>query len=179
MNPLSLIQWRPTQEQIDKARSEISENVVKSRLPESLKDQHADKNYNQVKPYNQSIQAFFEEYSVQNLIQEIKATSRALRNSDYVEPEIKRRLLNEILKSWIQVSKVLFALTPVLASKGLAKFEGAAFELIGDFGNTVEEKANRIVQVIPTNIVGFFMDDLFSSKLGRYFMNNLKLKPTH
>jgi hypothetical protein len=166
MNPFALIQWRPSQEQIEKARNEISENVLSSGLPDSLKDQHADKSYNQIRPYNQSIQAFFEEYSVQNLMQEIKATSRALRNSDYVEPNIKRIILKEILKSWIQISKVIFALTPVLASKGSAKFEGAAFQLIGDFGNTEVERANRIIQVIPTNIVGFFMDDLFSSKIG-------------
>jgi hypothetical protein len=166
MNPFAKIQWRPTEEQIEKVRLEISENVINSGLPDELKDRHADRNYNQIRPYNQSIQSIFEEYSLQNLMQKIKASSRALRNSDYVEPNIKRELLNEILRSWEQISKVLLALTPVLATKGQAAFEGAAFELAGDFGDTFDERVNTIIQCNPTNVVGFFKDDLFSGKMG-------------
>lgn len=166
MNPFALIQWHPTNEQIEKVQNEISESVLNSGLPESIKDQHADKSYNQIRPYNQSIQTFFEQYSLHNLMQEIKASSRALRNSDYVEPETKREILQEILRSWEQMTKVLLALTPVLASKGYAAFEGAAFHLNGDFGSTFEERVNRIIQCNPTNVVGFFKDDLFSSKIG-------------
>lgn len=166
MNPFSLIQWRPTEEQIEKAQKELSENVIKSGLPDSIKDQHADKSYNQIKPYNQSIQTFFEDYSLHNLMQNIKASSRALRNSDYVDPEIKKEILNEIFNSWEQISKVLLALTPVLATKGRAEFEGQAFVLGNNFGDTFEERVNTIIQTNPTNVVGFFKDDLFSSKIG-------------
>jgi hypothetical protein len=173
MNPFELIQWRPTEDQIDRVRDEISENVFNSGLPDSLKDQHADRNYNQIKPYNQSIQAIFEEYSLHNLMQKIKASSRALRNSDYVEPEIKRKMLSEILRSWEQISKVLLALTPVLAEQGQAAFEGAAFELAGDFGKTFEERVNKIIQVNPTNVVGFFKEDLFSNKIGPLLYDQL------
>jgi hypothetical protein len=174
MNPFALIQWYPTEEQIEKVQNELSENVIKSGLPDSIKDQHADKSYNQIKPYNQSIQAFFEVYSLHNLIQNVKAASRALRNSDYVEPSIKKELLKEIFRSWEQIAKVLFALTPILASKGYAEFEGQSFELAGNFGDSFEEKVKRIIIANPTNIVGLFKDDIYSGKLGPLLYDNFK-----
>ncbi|TGE15916.1 hypothetical protein [Hymenobacter elongatus] len=166
MNPLRLAQWKPTEEHVLKMHNDISDDVLNSRLPESLKDQYADKSYNQVKPYDQSIQSIFEEYALHNLMQKISASSRALRNSDYVDPEIKKKLLKEIIRGWEQLSKVLLALAPILASKGQAAFEGCGFELSGDFGNTFEERMNSIIQVNPTNVVGYFKDDLFSNKMG-------------
>jgi hypothetical protein len=71
-----------------------------------------------------------------------------------------------ITQGWEQLSKVLLALTPILASKGRAAFEGAGFELAGDFGETFEQRVNRIIQVNLTNVVGLFRDDLFSNKIG-------------
>lgn len=174
MNPFDHIKWKPTEEQIEKAQNEISENVINSGLPDSLKDQHADKTYNQIKPYNQSIQSIFEEYSLHNLMQKIKASSRALRNSDYVEPEIKKEMLTSILKGWEEISKVLLAMTPMLASKGEAAFEGASFTLFGDFGDTFEERVNTIIQANPTNVVGYFKDDLYSSKIGPLIYEQFK-----
>lgn len=100
-------------------------------------------------------------------MQKIKASSRALRNSDYVEPAIKREMLKEILRSWEQLSKVLLAMAPILASNNSASFEGAGFTLAsGDWGSTFEEKMTRILQVNPANVVSMFKADLFSSKLG-------------
>jgi hypothetical protein len=99
-------------------------------------------------------------------MQEIKATSRALRNSDYADPELKKELLNEILRSWLQLSKVLFALAPVLAAKGNAGFAGASFMLNGDFGSTFEERLRTVIFVNLTNVVGFFREDIYSGKIG-------------
>lgn len=172
INPLTLSKWKPTEEIIEKIHSEISENVIKSKLPDSVKDQYLDKSYNQIRPYNQSIQKIFEEYSLVNLIQKIKASSTALRNSDYADPEIKNQLLKQIYRSWEQLAKVLFALAPIMATKGIAAFEGAAFELNGNFGKNFEERLNKIVQVIPTNVVGYFKDDIYSPKLGPLFFKN-------
>jgi hypothetical protein len=107
-------------------------------------------------------------------MQKIKASSRALRNSDYVEPEIKKEILTSILKGWEEISKVLLAMTPMLATKGEAAFEGAAFTLCGDFGSTFEERVNRIIQANPSNVVGYFKDDLFSSKLGPLLYEQFK-----
>ena len=60
-------------------------------------------------------------------MQEIKSSSRALRNSDYASVDLKKKLLREILRSWLQIAKVLFALIPVLATKGRAEYGGAGF----------------------------------------------------
>ncbi len=165
MNIFSQIHWQPTEEQIQTAQNQLSENVLSSGLPDDIKDQHADKTYNQIRPYNQSIQAFFEEYSLHNLMQKIRTSSRALRNSDYVNPDAKREIFNEILRSWEQISNVLLALTPILADKGSAGFDGHSFTLQGDFGDTFETRLNRIIQVNMTNVVGFFKDDIYSGKI--------------
>lgn len=174
LNPLKLAEWKPNEEFIAKMQEEIGEDVRNSKLPESIKDQHADIHYNQLRPYDQSIQNIFEEYSLAVLMQKIKACSRALRNSDYADPEIKRLMLKEITRSWGQISKVLFALTPVLATRGRAVFEGQAFYLRDSFyEETFEERVNLIFQANPTNVVGFFKDDLFSSKIGPLLFDSI------
>jgi hypothetical protein len=165
INPLKNAKWHPSEKEIDKIQNEIGENVLPSNLPDTVKDQFLDKTYNQIRPYNQSIQKLFEDYSLHNLMQQIKASSTALRNSDYSDPEIKKQLMIEIYQSWKQLAKVLFALSPIMASKGKASFEGAAFELNGNFGDTFEIRLNRIVQVLPTNVVGYFQDELYSPKI--------------
>jgi hypothetical protein len=147
-------------------RNEISEKVLNSNLPDALKDRHADLFYDQTKPYDQSIQSIFQAYSVVVLMQSIKAASRALRNSDYANPQIKRELLREILRSWEQLSSVLLALTPLLATNGNAVFEGANFELYGNFGETYENRVKTILQNIPFNVVSWFRNDIFSHKIG-------------
>jgi hypothetical protein len=98
-------------------------------------------------------------------MQKIRACSRALRNSDYVKPELKRTLLKEILKGWDQISAVLLALTPILADRGAATFEGHSFYLVGDFGDSFDKRVNLIIQVNMTNVVGIFKDDIYSSKI--------------
>jgi len=166
MNPYRLMNWNPSPESIEKMHDEISDNVLNSNLPAAVKDQFADRYYNQLKPYNQTIQFVFQEYSVLVLMQSIKAASRALRNSDYIDPKLKRELLNEIIRSWSQVSKVILALTPLLAMRGDVKFDGVTFFLYGDFGESVEKRIHAILTVIPFNVVNWFKDDLFSQKMG-------------
>ncbi len=169
INPLNNAKWKPSESEIEKIKNEIGENVLTSNLPDSVKDQFLDKSYNQIRPYNQSIQKIFEDYSLVNLMQQIKASSTALRNSDYSNPALKKQLLIEIYSSWKQLAKVMFALSPIMAIKGKATFQGAAFELDGNFGETFEERLNTIVQVLPTNVVGYFQDDLYSPKIGPLF----------
>jgi len=166
MNPFRLARWNSTTETLTLMQKEISEGVLNSKLPDDLKDRYADKSYNQMKPYNQSIQTFLQEYSLIILWQKIKATARALRNSDYVDPNLKKEVLLEIMRSWEEISKVLLALTPILAVKGFATFEGAGFFLDGDFGATFKERVQNIISVLPKNVVGFFKDDLYSAKMG-------------
>ncbi len=75
-------------------------------------------------PYDQTINKIFREYSLVILFKNLKASSRALRNSDYASPSIKKQLLSEIVRGWEQICNVLVALAPILASEGQANFEG-------------------------------------------------------
>lgn len=167
INPYKFAFWNPTEDHILRIQKEISDNVMTSGLPESIKDRYSDTGYNQITPYNQSVvlHDFFEEYYIYNLIQEIKSSSRALRNSDYANPETKKKLLSEVLRGWLQISKVLFALIPVLASKGYATYGGAGFLLSDNFGDSEEERAKNILFVISTNVIAIFKEDIFSSKI--------------
>lgn len=167
-NPLRFALWKPSPESIEKMQNEISEGVLNSNLPDSIKDQFADRNYNQLKPYDQSIQHILQEYSLTALIQNIKASSRALRNSDYVDSVLKKSLIKEITRGWKQISKIIFALTPLLAIKGRANFGGHGFVLDPDsnFGDSVEQKITAIFKANSINVVNIFKYDLFSPKMG-------------
>lgn len=166
MNPYKIAKWEPTPDSLQRMQDFVGENVKNSSLPVAVKDEYADKSYDQIKPYNQSVSTIFEQYSLHTLLYSIKSASRALRNSDFVSPEAKKMILDQIMRSWEQVSKVLIALTPILADQGEAIFEGQTFTLDGDFGKTKEERTSRILNVIPNNVVRFFKDDLYSNKIG-------------
>lgn len=174
INPLGYTKWKPSENTYQKIQKEISGNVLSSKLPDEVKDQHLDRRYNQIKPYDQSIQKLFEEYSLYNLIQQIRASSTALRNSDYANPELKKKLIEEIYQSWKELSKVLFAFSPIMAQEGKMEFQGTSFKLHGDFGKTFEERFMRILQVLPTNIVGYFQDELYSPKMAPLLYDSFK-----
>lgn len=173
MNPYRLAQWKPSQASIEKMQSEISENVLNSKLPDLVKDQYADRGYDKIKPYDQTVHTIFNEYSLAMLIQCIKASSRGLRNSDYANPEIKRELLKEIIRGWEQISKVIIAITPILAAKGNATYDGMDFILSGDFGDTFKKKIDNILSEIPFNLVMMYRNDLFSRKMGPLLYDHL------
>lgn len=166
MNPLDYISWNPSDKSIEKMQQQISEDVINSSLPDSVKDQYADKSYDQKQPYNQSIGQIFNEYSLSTLLQCVKAASRALRNSDYVNPDTKRELLTEITRCWEQFSKVLIAIVPALAVKGNADIDGLSVILLGNFGSTVENRLMRILENVPYNVMDWFRRDLYSEKMG-------------
>ena len=175
MNPYKLAQWLPTHESIIEMQKEIGENVLNSKLPVSVKDQYADRDYDQMRPHDQSIHAILYDYSCLALIHTVQAASRALRNSDYVNPEIKRELLNKIMHCWAQISKIIIALTPFLALKGYAAYEGTTFVLVGNFGETFEERINQILCNIPNNVVSKFKNDLFSCKMGPLLFEKISI----
>jgi len=164
-NPYESIVWNPTQEGIDALRKQISDKVQDSKLPVELKDQHADTDYNSEAPYNQTIQKFLNEYSVISLMQSIKAASRALRNSKYVDPELKIRALKTILRGWEVMARVVFVLAPTLARRGHAAYEGFGLILDESFKGVDEEKLKQIILSGPFNIVRFLKDDLSSGKI--------------
>ena len=161
-----LAQWKPTDESILEMHEEVSSGALNSNLPNEIKDQYADRSYNKKRPLQQSIHHILEEFSLLRLMKSISAGSKALRNSDYANPDIKHRLLQEILLSWEEVVKDLIVITPALVKDNAVTVDGATFTLYGNFGESDEERFNRIIQVIPSNVVGWFKNDLFSKKMG-------------
>lgn len=144
----------------------LSNEVRDSAFPTIIKDRYDDKFYNPSRAYDQEMRTVLKEYSFQNMMSMVRAGSRALRNSDYVNPEIKKELLHEILRCWEQATSVLLVLIPLLAKNGSASFDGAGFVLAGNFGDTPQQKLINIIRCIPDNVVGWSQDDLFSPKMG-------------
>lgn len=173
-NPFRTCRWQVTPQTLEQMQDEISNGVQESNLPESIKDSYADRDYDRAKPYNQEVIDIFNHYSYLIMIQVMIAGSRALRNSDYIDPNIKKELLDEIMKCWLEISKVLIVLSPILASEGYAAFEGQAFRLKGNFGETPLEKLHNILLCIPFNIVKFNKDDIYSQRMAPLLTNQLE-----
>ena len=176
LNPYRFAQWTSSGPLLESMQNEISDGVNESNLPASVKDHYADRQYDRARPYVQDIPNILAEYSYLHMVQAMRAGARALRNSDYVEPELKRELLMEIMKCWDQVSRVMMILAPILAEQGRADFNGAKYMLVGDFGETVEEKVLAIVSEIPVNVVAWFEEDLYSPKMGPLLIKELSSK---
>lgn len=176
LNPFKSISWNPDIATLEKEEAKISENVISSGLPDEVKDKYDDKHYNQIRPYNQVINSVIRDYSFLVLMRQISATSRALRNSDFVNPVIKMELLDKIIQSWNEINKLLIVLSPLLADKGNVAFEGAKFHLNEDEFNieNPDQKRLAVLLSLPTNVVKFFKDDLFSSKMAPLIINKAK-----
>ena len=172
-NPFDDIIWNPTEESINLIREEISKKVQDSNLPSTIKDHHADMNYNSEAPYDQTINSFLNEFSVVSLLQSIKASSRALRNSNYISPELKLQMFKSILMGWEQISRVIFWLSPALADNGRVSYDGFGLILDDGFTGTFIEKLKKIYLANPLNVVNYLKDDISSNKIGAIFYKNL------
>lgn len=168
LNPYNSISWTPDINVLEKEEEKISKNVISSGLPDEVKDKYNDNKYNQIRPYNQVINTVMREYSFLILMRQIAAGSRALRNSDFVNTELKKEFLGEILLGWNEVSKLLIVLTPILADKGNVAYDGARFILDEeDFTiDNMDEKRFAVLLAVPKNVVDYFKNDIFSHKMG-------------
>ena len=97
INPYKSISWKPDVAALEKEEAKISENVISSGLPDEVKDKYDDKSYNQIRPYNQVINSVIRDYSFLVLMRQTSAVSRALRNSDFVDVELKGSFYNKLL----------------------------------------------------------------------------------
>ncbi|KAF3982247.1 MAG: hypothetical protein HFP78_02615 [Methylococcales symbiont of Hymedesmia sp. n. MRB-2018] len=168
-NLLDNMEWDPSKRQIKQIGYEINKTVQESNLPDAIKDEYEDKSYDSNRPYNQEVYKIVKGYTFLNLRQKISASSRALRNSDYIKPLLKKSLLQEITRGWGIYSKILFLLSPFMARDGYASFDGLGFILCGFEKLDFDEKINRIIQGNPTYVVKNFKDDLFSPKSAPLF----------
>lgn len=165
INPFSDIKWALNERVRGMTQEQLELSVKESKLPDEIKDAVADQNYNSIKPYNQTISEFLDEYDVKNLMNLTKSASRALRNSEFISSKLKEELADGIFKGWKEIVRVLFLLAPILAKNGFGGVGGARFKLAGDFPKEYQECLKNIVIVLPFNIMNWYKDDLFSDKL--------------
>jgi hypothetical protein len=165
-DPLSPLLWNPSDEYIQKARSQIAERVESSNLPADIKDKHADRDYQSVAPYDQSIRRFLNDYSVLSLLESIKTASRALRNSPFVDAELKQKVTGAILRGWEEMARVVFWITPILATQGRAIHDGFAVRLAEGFSANLDQRFKEIIISTPSNVVRILGIDLASKKIG-------------
>jgi len=177
-NPLSNLVWDPSDKDIESIKTIISDKIKDSNLPANLKDRQADTTYNSEAPYNQSINKFFTDYSVVSLLQSVKASSNALRNSNYVKKESRKELLDYVIKGWESLSKVFFLISPKLAVAGRAVYDGLGVTLLGDFDESKEIRLKEIITCNPYNVVGYFKDYLSSNKIGPLIYDNFHNNPS-
>jgi hypothetical protein len=102
------------------------------------------------------------------------AAARALRNSDYVSPETKRELLQQIVMCWEQTTTVLLIILPVLTSQGYADYDGLNFYLGKGFSNNEQTRFLEILSSIPGNVMSLAKDDLYSRKMGPLLIDQLE-----
>lgn len=172
-NPYEHATWNPSPEAEAQMQQVIADGVQESSLPAAIKDQFADRTYDQTRPYNQNIANLLSEHSFTTMMLTLRAGARALRNSDYVPPALKRQLLEEILGCWEQASKVLLIVLPALAAEERAVYDGAGFYLAANFGDTPQQRFVHILSEIPYNVVRWCQDDLYSRKMGPLLVDQL------
>jgi hypothetical protein len=174
-NPLKGFVWLSSPQDIKRMKAQLTNGV--SSLPACIRDQHADKDYDYRRPYDQTIQKCMEESSFFIFIQQIKALSRALRNSDYAKPEIRIKVVRHILSGWVEIAKVIFALSPMLARLGHASWEGFGFVLDESFQADKTDFGQLLVSILessPQNVVFHVKNDLSSHRIGKLLYNVLE-----
>ena len=101
-----------------------------------------------------------------SLLSSIKAASRALRSSPFVDVELKHKVTSAILNGWEEISRVIFWLSPLLAKEGRAIHDGFAIRLAEGFSDKLNQRFNEIIIANPFNIVKMLGGDLASKKIG-------------
>lgn len=166
-NPLNALSWKSADNDAEMMQKEICKAVEKSRVPSEIKDCYSDKSYNFSRPYDQTIHKYVEGASFYQFIHQLKALSRALRNSDYANPESRLQILQHIISGWAEIARVMFFLTPDLVKLGRGFFEGYGFYLDEDFKKgdpSAKELFVRVLQACPHNVIWMMKDDLASSR---------------
>lgn len=169
----SFFRWNARQFGEEKMLAHLENDVLSSSLPQQVKDDFFDKEYDPARPYDQKIRALLNSYSFDNLAAGIRASARALRNSDYVQPEHKKSLLGTLLLCLEQVQSVLILISPILAKQGRADFEGTDF-ILDESLRSEDGSTSQVWNVIPFNVIQWYKADLSSAKMGPLLFEKLR-----
>lgn len=170
------ITWKQSEEDLNDAHSKIKNEILNSKLPDSVKDEYADKIYDFNKPNIQELPQIYQDYSLGFFHQIIIATSSALRNSEFIQPDKKDLLLNQITRSWQLMSKLFFVLAPLLARQNTDHI------LIDDWNIRLssgymkkepKEKFKMILCSIPNNVINWYGESLYTERLSLVFKEKI------
>ena len=174
-DPYSTARWTPDGRAITALKSHLKEEAARSSLPVTLKDQIADGSYDRTLPFRQDIRTFVKDSSLLECMQILKAAARALRNSDYVTPEVKGDLLVEILRAWTKQLQTMFILSPLMVKDRFAVFDHIRFFLGPGFEELEgDELWNSIVGSIPSTVIVEYDKDIASPRMTPLFQRVLK-----
>lgn len=168
MNPLQYLRLNITDEQAAKAIDKLEDQLKQSKLPTNLKDALDDSTYNPSMPFHQDVRKVWENYSVNYLQEMIVIASKVLRNSDYIQPENKIKLLDAITDAWLNTIRVVYLMAPALAMEGKAGYDDFCIHLSNTFDTKSKDKRQLLIDImsaIPHNIVTWYKDNIYSSKL--------------
>lgn len=168
MNPLQHLRLEITDEQAAKAIDKLDDQLKQSKLPTNIKDALDDSTYNPSMPFHQDVRIVWENYSVNYLQEMIGIASKVLRNSDYILPENKVKLLDAITDAWLNTIRVVYLMAPALAMDGKAGYDDFRLHLDDTFDTESGDKRQLLIDImsaIPHNIVTWYKDNIYSSKL--------------
>lgn len=169
-------EWVPSGPVVDELLKQVTDSATESTLPISIKDAIADKRYDPSKPYRQELAKYMAESSLRQMISTMRGAARALRNSDYVKPELKIALMEEVIGCWRHVCQIIAMLSPLLAEQGRAYFEGMNFWL-DDSWDREKLSFEHVLWAIPFNIATWYQEDIFSKKMGTLFARFISSHP--
>ena len=176
VNPFQRLRYRRNDELIGNVIQQLEDNLQKSKLPDRIKDAWDDKNYNPSRPYHQDVYKLMQNYSVTYLQEMISIASKAMRNSDYIKPELKDKLFDVIIKAWLAIMRVIYLIAPALAKEGVAGYDGFNLLLDDSFeGQNIsnEQKLVSVIAAIPLNMVSWYKDDIYSAKLANLMYSKI------
>ena len=174
IDPLQSLEWGASADEVQKSFDHTKVNVLASRLPDEVKDEYSDSFYNINNPYDQNIGKICEDLYFQVLLSKIKVCSRALRNSDFVDPSKKIDLLKQITRGWHLFSKLTLILTPLFLKHQAISFHGIRFILMPvNERLSDKEKIRGMILANPDDVIEAFYDDLFSERLSPLFFDSL------
>ena len=168
MNPLQQLRLNITDEQATKVIEKLDTHLKQSKLPTNIKDALDDSRYNPSTPFHQDVKKVWENYSVNYLQEMIGIASKVLRNSDYILPENKVKLFDAITDAWLNTIRVVYLMAPVLTIEGKAGYDDFRLHLDNGFDTQSGDKRQLLIDIIsaiPHNIVIWYKDNIYSSKL--------------
>ena len=173
-DPFAFLRFNQTKEHQDEIIERIESDVQQSNLPQSVKDQTADLNYNPSAAFHQEVFKVYSDFSVGYLVNITRIGSKVLRNSDQLDAEPKQRLLMELVSAMKVLSSIIYLVSPLFSKQGFIQLSEFGFKLTKNFFE-MEEKVRTIaiLVTIPYNLTMMFKEDIFSSKLSPVFISAL------